>query len=95
MKVRWSRPAAGDLEQIGDYIAADNPLVSAQTVRKILDQAELLAENPHLGRAGRVAGSRELVITGPPYIVVYRVVADTVEILAVFHGARRWPLTPK
>ena len=52
---------------------------------------ELLATHPASGRIGRVPGTRELVITGTPYIVPYRVRGDAVEILRVFHGARKWP----
>jgi toxin ParE1/3/4 len=47
--------------------------------------------HPYLGRPGRVANTRELVVTSTPFIVAYRVVSDRIEILAVFHGARRWP----
>ena len=55
------------------------------------DAAEALATHPHLGRAGRIAGTRELVVAQTPFVVPYRVVGDDVQILAVFHGARRWP----
>ena len=51
----------------------------------------MLAEQPHQGRAGRVPGTRELVITDTPYIIPYRVVEDTVQILRVLHGKRKWP----
>jgi len=51
----------------------------------------LLKKNPALGRAGRVAGTRELVVAGTPYVVPYRVRGEAVEILRVFHAARRWP----
>ena len=46
---------------------------------------------PYLGRAGRVTGTRELVMSRTPYIVAYRIHADVLEVLAVVHGARRWP----
>jgi len=90
MKVRWTRPALRDLAAIGDFIAGDNP-AAARLVDRILDLADNLAAHPHLGRAGRIAGTRELVIGGTPYILPYRVQDGRVEILAVFHGARRWP----
>jgi toxin ParE1/3/4 len=51
----------------------------------------MLTKHPHIGRAGRVPETRELVVAKTPYIVPYRVRGDEVEILAVFHGARRWP----
>ncbi|WP_207779334.1 type II toxin-antitoxin system RelE/ParE family toxin [Zavarzinia aquatilis] len=50
-----------------------------------------LSEHPHLGRAGRVADTRELVIPRTPYVAVYSIGPDAIDILAVFHGARRWP----
>ncbi len=91
MSRRWTKPALRDLEEIGDFIARDNAMAAAKTVATILDQAEALATHPHLGRAGRIAGTRELVVAQTPFVVPYRVVGDDVQILAVFHGARRWP----
>jgi len=91
MRLRWSIPALRDLEAIGDYIARDNPAAAARVVTTILDQAGRLAEHPHMGRPGRVPETRELVVTNTPYIVPYRVRGDAVQILAVLHGARRWP----
>jgi len=52
-----------------------------------------LAAHPYLGRPGRVAGTWELVVTSTPFIAVYRVINDRIEILAVFHGNRMWPDT--
>lgn len=91
MRLRWTAPALRDLEAIGDWTARDNPLAAARIVTAILDQAEALATHPHLGRPGRVADTRELVITDLPYLLPYRVRGEDVEILAVLHGARRWP----
>lgn len=91
MRPRWTAPALRDLEAIGDYIARDDPAAAAKTIGRILDQTDLLADQPHLGRAGRIAGTRELVVAATPFVVPYRVRNGTIEILAVFHGARRWP----
>ena len=57
----------------------------------IVEAVDKLRDHPHLGRPGRIAGTRELVIAETPYIIPYRVVDDDVQILAVIHGARRWP----
>lgn len=46
---------------------------------------------PSIGRPGRVDGTRELVIHRYPYILVYRVTSDTVDVLSVYHDARAWP----
>jgi plasmid stabilization system protein ParE len=52
-----------------------------------------LATSPALGRSGRVAGTRELVIPRTPYVVPYRVTGDVVQIITVLHSAQRWPDT--
>jgi toxin ParE1/3/4 len=89
VRLRWTQPALRDLEDIGDFIARDSAVAAAKMVATILDAAEALATRPHLGRAGRIAGTRELVVAQTPFIVPYRVVGDDIQILAVFHGARR------
>jgi len=91
VRVRWLRKALANLEAEADYIAQDNPAAANRIVQSVLHAVSLLRKNPALGRSGRVAGTRELVVSGTPYIVPYRVRGDTVEILRVFHGARKWP----
>ncbi len=91
MKLVWTRLALGDLDALGGYIAADSPSAAARIIDRILDLAETLRDNPAQGRAGRVPGTRELVVAGTPFIAPYRVWVDRVEILAVLHAARRWP----
>jgi len=91
VRVRWLRRALRNLDQEADYIARDDPQAAARVVERIAATVDLLATQPALGRTGRVPGTRELIVTGTPYIVPYRVRDDTVEILRVFHGARRWP----
>jgi len=81
------------LEEIGDRIALDNPGAASRVVAAIGQKVDVLAVHPHLGRAGRVAGTRELVIAGTPYLVAYRIRGQQIAILAVFHGAQRWPAT--
>jgi addiction module RelE/StbE family toxin len=91
VRVRWLRKALANLEAEADYIAQDNPAAANRIVQSVFHAVSLLRKNPALGRSGRVAGTRELVVSGTPYIVPYRVRGDTVEILRVFHGARKWP----
>jgi toxin ParE1/3/4 len=91
MRVRWLRAALANLDAEAEYIAEDNPAAAGRVVQKILRAVDLLKENPAMGRAGRVAGTRELVVAETPYIIPYRVRGDTVEILRVFHAARKWP----
>lgn len=91
MRLRWTAPALRDLEAIGDHIARENPAAAARIVTAILDEADKLATFPGMGRPGRVPGTRELVVAGTAFIAPYRVLDAAVEVLAVFHGSRRWP----
>src|ERR1017187_6767976 len=85
---RWLRRALLDLEDAHSYVAADNP--AAWSNRSRIGMLQLF-RHPNLGRAGRVPGTRELVIAGTPFLVVYRLEADRAVVLTVLHGARRWP----
>ncbi len=91
MRVRWLRRALANLEAEAEYIGEENPEAAARVVERIFRAVNLLQENLAMGRAGRVAGARELVVDGTPYIVPYRVRGDAVEILRVFHARRKWP----
>jgi toxin ParE1/3/4 len=91
MRVRWLRKALLNLDQAASYIAKDNPKAAAEFVIHLRDSALMLGEQPNLGRVGRISGTRELVIANLPYILPYRVRNDAVEILRVFHTARKWP----
>ena len=91
MRIRWTGSALADLEAIGDFIALDNPIAAQRMVVGLVASVDALRDHPNLGRPGRLAGTRELVVNGTPYVVPYRVQGDDVQILAVFHGARRWP----
>jgi plasmid stabilization system protein ParE len=92
MEVRWSLPAAEDLERICEWIARDNPEAARRVARTIYDGCGSLKQFPNLGRAShRLAGRRELTFPPLPYIVVYRVTPETVEISRIFHAAQDWP----
>jgi toxin ParE1/3/4 len=91
VRVRWLRAALASLDAEAAYIAEDDPAAAGRVVLRIFRAAELLKKNPAMGRAGRVTGTRELVVAETPYIVPYRVRGDVVEILRVFHAARKWP----
>lgn len=83
-----AEPAARDLEGIVDYIALDSPVAAESVYRGIVRAAERLPEFPALGRPGRHPETRELSVSGLPYLIVYEVSADAVTILAVFHTSR-------
>jgi toxin ParE1/3/4 len=91
MQVPWTRPALADIEGLQDFIAAESPTAAVRHVDDLFDRTEkLLSANPHAGRKGRVSGTRELVLSGIPFVIAYRVTLR-VEILAVVHSARDWP----
>lgn len=91
MRLRWTRLAERDLDEIAEYIGQDNPAAAARVVLELIDQAEtLLPEHPAIGRPGRVLGTRELVVGNLPYILAYRVRGRDVELLRVLHTARAW-----
>jgi addiction module RelE/StbE family toxin len=89
-ELAWTEAAAQDLDDIGSYIALDNPHAADKIVRRIIETVSALAYHPKLGRVGRDPTTRELVINGTPYIAVYRL-RERVEIITIFHGARKWP----
>ncbi|MEO6382399.1 MAG: type II toxin-antitoxin system RelE/ParE family toxin [Nitrobacter sp.] len=92
MNIVWSSESIEDLASLRGYIAEDNPASARRVVLHIIQNVEqLLPENPRIGRAGRVPGTRELLIPRTPYIVPYRFQRPTIQILRVYHGARRWP----
>jgi len=92
MEVRWSLPAAEDLEHICEWIERDNPEAARRVARTIYDECGRLRDFPYLGRASRrMVGRRELTFAPLPYIVVYRVTAHAIEISRIFHGAQDWP----
>lgn len=89
--IRWTARARRRLEEIGTYIAADNPAAAARVVGAIAQSIERLGQAPARGRPGRIPSTRELVIVGTPYIVAYRVRDNDIEVLTIQHGAQLWP----
>ena len=91
MRVRWTTDAASDLERITERIAKDRPDAAIRTARTIYQGMATLRDFPNRGRIGRIDGTRELVFAPLPYIAVYRVKSDTVEVLRIYHAAQDWP----
>lgn len=91
MTIVWSPRAIEHLAHLRAYIARDNPKAANRIAGTLLEAAERLAELPNLGRPGRVAGTRELVVPGTPYMIPYRLRGDRLEVIAVFHGRQKWP----
>jgi toxin ParE1/3/4 len=91
MRIRWLRMALRNLQQEAEYIAQEDPAAARRVVDRIGDAVRHLEDHPSKGRAGRVPGTRELVVSATAYIVPYRVRGQEIEILRVFHAASKWP----
>lgn len=92
MKIRWTRSASDDLEEIEAYLAEKNPIAAIEQILSILDQVEeLLPVYPEIGPEGRIASTRERVIVGTKFIAIYQVTGETLDILRILHSARKWP----
>ncbi|HET7922068.1 MAG TPA: type II toxin-antitoxin system RelE/ParE family toxin [Gammaproteobacteria bacterium] len=90
MKLEWTPGAIRDLDAAGEYVAQENPASAAAMAERVQNAVEYLELHPALGRPGRLHGSRELVVSGTPFIVIYRVRLDSVQVLRVLHHARKW-----
>jgi toxin ParE1/3/4 len=90
MRIRWTVPAADDLQNIKDYLQKHHPHFAEPTVRAIYQRIRLLKTSPNSGRPGHRSGTRELPLPPLPYVVVYTIDADAVEILHIYHGAQDW-----
>ncbi len=86
----WRNSARDDAEQIFTYIAERDRPAALRLLDAMEACAERLPEHPYLYRPGRVAGTREAVVH-PNYILIYRVTADSVEIVNVVHARQRYP----
>lgn len=91
MQVKWTRTALLNLDEAIEYIAADKPMAASKAANVIWNSAKMLADHPGIGRPGRVAGTRELVIPNLPFILPYVEWDGVIYILRVIHTAMRWP----
>jgi toxin ParE1/3/4 len=91
LRIRWFRQALLDLDQIATYIAEDSSTTALDVVVKIIKAVSLLGAQQGIGRAGRVPGTKELIVPGLSYIVPYRVKDGEVQVLRVYHTSRKWP----
>lgn len=90
MTLRWAPRAVADLERIVRRVDADQPARAPEIAREIVERTEGLLRFPNLGRVGRKPGTRELVIVGTPFVVIYRLRGEAVHALRVVHGAQDW-----
>ncbi len=90
--IEWTELATRQLDQAHDYIALSNSQhVAERVVQQIVSSVQQLAAFPMSGRAGRVPGTRQLVVANSPFLVAYAIDKARIVILAVYHGAQRWP----
>jgi toxin ParE1/3/4 len=87
-KLRWSLAAAGDLEQISDYLHRHHPAFAVSTVQRLYRSAQSLKKNPFVGRLGKKDGTRELVLAPLPYLLVYSIDREAIHILRFLHTSR-------
>lgn len=88
MRIRWTPAAAADLQRINDYLKDHYPHYQNATIGKVYAAIQSLKDWPHLGRVGREEGTRELLFAPLPYVAVYRVREQSIEILRIYHGAQ-------
>jgi len=91
VRIEWSARANQDVYTIQSYIERQNISASYEAVDRITAAVKMLEEFPEIGRPGRIARTRELVVQKTPYIVVYNVRASAIGVVAVLHSAQRWP----
>jgi len=91
MRVRWTTDAADDLERICDYIAESRPESARRVAQSVVERIRTLETFPHLGRSGRVQGTREIAFPPLPFVAIYEVDDDQIIVLRILHGAQRWP----
>ncbi len=90
MRLRWAIPAADDLEGIKNYLDSNYPHLAEPTVRTIYRHIRSPKATPYRGRPGHRGGTRELPLSPLPYVVVYAVKSEAVEILHIYHGSQDW-----
>ncbi|QUY46974.1 type II toxin-antitoxin system RelE/ParE family toxin [Serratia plymuthica] len=91
MKIKWLRKAASNFDDEYDWFYQESPQVATEFAREVFRLVSLLVSNPALGRAGRVMGTREIVMKTFPYLIPYRIKNNEIHILRIFHMHRRPP----
>jgi len=92
MKIVWTKRAGRHLRAAYVYWDREKSEEAADAMLdRILSTVEILEQNPELGRHGRIAGTRELVLKPLPFLLAYRVGRRKIEVIALLHGARKWP----
>jgi plasmid stabilization system protein ParE len=94
MRIVWAKRAVRDLRAAYEYWMKEKSEDAADLmVERIFSTVELLEQNPELGRSGRVPSTQELILKPLPFLLAYRARHNKIEILALLHGARKWPMS--
>lgn len=91
MRLRWTQCALDEFENAHDHIAKDNPRAAQEIAQRILDASHKLLDHPHIGRIGEDEDTREWRVQRTPYLLVYEIKDDVIELLRVWHTKREWP----
>ena len=91
MRIRWTTAAAADMQVISDYLKDHHPHYRQPTMRKLYERIRALKDAPHIGRPGRESQTREIFFAPMPYVAVYRVRENTIEIVRIYHTAQDRP----
>ena len=91
MQLCWTEEAADDLDHIAGYLLTHTPSRAQDLIRTVYDAPSDLLTFPNRGRQGKKEGTRELVLSPLPYIVVYKVLGDIIFVVRILHGAQKWP----
>jgi toxin ParE1/3/4 len=91
MRIRWTPAAAADLQTISEYLKEHHPRYRDRTMRKLYETIRELNQWPARGRPGREEGTREILFSPTPYVAVYRVKDQTIEVLRIYHAAQDQP----
>ena len=91
MHLRLTPAAVADLQHISDYLKEHHPRYRQPTIRKLYDAVLELKKWPQRGRVGREEGTREFLFSPLPYVVVYRLTGQNVEVLRIYHTAQDRP----
>ena len=95
MKPVWVRAAVRDLARAREYIARFNPDAAREIALRIVDASERIIQFPESVRTGRMKGTRELVVSGTQYLIVYRLKKTAIHFLRVLYGRQEWPAVKK
>jgi addiction module RelE/StbE family toxin len=91
LSIEWRSRALDDIASAQNYLSDRNPEAARRILERILQRSRELEDFPEMGKPGRLQGTRELLVPGSPYVLIYRIGCDAIDILRVLHTKRDWP----